>query len=707
MGAVAKVDAILPARPAARRALGETMTDIPRLGEVRRANAAQMPAATAAIDDHRDVATVEQDLFVGAKRRGLVPERANAPAVLAHPGPREASVLGAFDALLRRIDPISGRARPEDIATLAQRVGAIDSLNKPVIAAAAKDLLGRVSFDRQIDASDRDDLLEAIATLKAWEKHGPSLGTLRRAIDAALVQPVNVVPSKLVFDLDVRAVRDPAVSEFPAVSRLTLPTGALSKLRLDVDAERLTVTQVLADGVAVPFHVQRGRLEVTAPGAKTLEVRHSVRAAIVTKDEDFADAHGLIIDRRNPDDIQVLSLLWPYHAGKLFPANPTPPAALAIQASIAAPEGFTTLASNVTQLVPAYSAAVRASNNLKTISGPLTQGGVRLNFVVNRDGGLRPDGDFSAALVKVAAGLDHVEGILGMPYPGRVIDFVQTTSALGGMEHQGMPAISDASIADQSRVNGLVAVPLHEAIHGYFGNGDIIDGWASFTMSEGVTQYLTYRGLEASLGLQGADEAWVRSRELLARSLARKPQPLVAPVEGDVNAYFSSVPYELGAWSLRMAEQRLGRERFDALLGELARDNFGKPISVSQWADFLTSRTAIDFVAFYRTWGTLSGVPSYQVTVTPDGNTLALNVRSLGVRLPKGTTIPVRVEGEGGQTAMLQIDPGVGQFIDGGLAQTVEVGFPVRHVVFDPQHTVLAVAVRAENDSATRAASGG
>ena len=606
------------------------------------------------------------------------------------PGSEPPTLLGALHVALRNVSSTSGRVRDADIGALTQRVAAIDALNDPQLAAAGRTIVGRLA-DRRVDAVDVDDFLVAIATIKAREPRGPSIPALRNLLAQVALAAVNVSPTHLDFELDMRAVRDSGVSDFPAVSRITLPPGEHAQpLRLAV-ADRLSVREVLADGERARFRVSRGRLEVEAPRARTLEVRHTVRAHFIDTDEDFATASGLIVDRRDPANIHITSLTWPYNADQLFPANPDPPAVMHAAARLLVPDDFTTVGAEVTTPVPAYSVAVRASNNLKVIEGPTTAGGVKLNFHVYRDGGLRPDGDFTAALRDIGRGLDAVAAILGTPYPDGVINFVQTPNPFGGMEHQGMPAINDSAIEDNSRVPDIVKVPLHEAVHGYFGNGRAIDGWANFTMSEGLTQYLTYRGVEASLGVASSAEAWQRSREVLARTLAGKKQPLVGAAEGDVYDSLNAVPYELGAWILRMAEERVGREQLDAVLGELARAKPERPLSVEEWVRYLTLRTGVDFAPVYAGWGNIGGVPQYDVDVRRDATRVELLVRRLGVRLPSGTKVPVVVSGQNGERATVRVSLSDGESIDGGLRQSFDVGFPVAGVAIDPEHSVLAI----------------
>ena len=579
----------------------------------------------------------------------------------------------------------------DDVTALASAVGAVDAQNDPIAAAAAKQIADLIQFDSKIDDFEAPVIRNAAKTLQAMIESGGDLATIDRAVTKAAVPTVNVTPGKLGLDVDLRNVGDASQTAFPSVSRLTLKGKIPETALLAVNPDRIKIKDVQVSGKSVPFSVTQGRLSFQPGAQKDVTIAYDLTPQFITTDDDWQAATGLIVDRRDPKNIQIASLLWPYNTDQLFPSNPDPAAGLTAKVNVQAPTGFVTNATHADKLVPSYDVAIRSSNNMKEIEGPTTPSGTKLNFWVYKDHGLRPDADFKASLDSTAKHITEIERILKAKYPDKVINFQETTGGLGGMEHQGMPAIYDGAITDTSKLgNALLDDPAHEADHAYFGNGVRIKDWPNFTLSEGFVEYLTYRGQKAAQGDAYFKNDLELSKDRLSRSLARSPATLVTPKGGDINEYFTSIPYELGSWCLRMIECKLGTDTFDNLLAEFYHAHDRKAASLSDWAGFLTKKTGTDFNAFYQAWGTLNGVPNYELAFASSGNSVDLAFRGLNVKLPAGTTVPVKLEGANGESKTLAVTPDNGDFTDGAHHAILDAGFPVTKVTMDPDETVLA-----------------
>ena len=600
-------------------------------------------------------------------------------------------VLSALLTVAQDADPTTGRVKGDDVNALAAAVGAIDVEGDPTSAAAAKQIGDRIQFDSKIDDFDVPVLQSAAKALQAALGGGSAMGPLDRALTKAAVPTVNVTPGKLGLDVDLRNVGDASQTSFPAVSRLTLKGKLPETALLAVHPDRIKVKDVQVGGQSVPFKVEQGRLSFKPGTQKDVTVSYDLTPQFITKDEDWQAATGLIVDRRDPKNVQIASLLWPYNTDQLFPSNPDPAVGLTAKVNVQSPTGFVTNATHEDKLVPSYDVAIRSSNNMKEIEGPTTASGTKLNFWVYKDHALRPDADFKASLENTAKHVAEIERILKTKYPDKEINFQETTGGLGGMEHQGMPFIYDGAIADTSKIgNGLFLDPSHETDHAYFGNGVRIKDWPNFSLSEGFVEYLTYRGEKAAKGNAEFKNELELSKDGLSRYLIRSPANLVTPKGGDINEYFTNSPYELGSWCLRMIECKLGTDTFDNLLAEFYHAHDRKAASLSDWAGFLTKKTGQDFNAFYQAWGTIKGVPNYELAFTPSGNSVDLAFRGLNVKLPAGTTVPVKLEGANGESKTLSVTPDNGDFTDGAHHATLDAGFPVTKVTMDPDETVLA-----------------
>ncbi|HRH00856.1 MAG TPA: M1 family aminopeptidase [Polyangiaceae bacterium] len=140
---------------------------------------------------------------------------------------------------------------------------------------------------------------------------------------------------------------------------------------------------------------------------------------------------------------------------------------------------------------------------------------------------------------------------------------VPTTWGGGGMEHPTVVAIDPSDFAGSAAEARHTAI--HELCHHYSGNGVRIANWADFWLSEGFTEYLTHRSLEAVYGKTVSDARW---RTTISEARATAAQHPLRPRNDalDVREIFDGVVYVKGAWVLRTLEEAVGREAFDAFL---------------------------------------------------------------------------------------------------------------------------------------------
>ena len=160
----------------------------------------------------------------------------------------------------------------------------------------------------------------------------------------------------------------------------------------------------------------------------------------------------------------------------------------------------------------------------------------------------------------------------------------------GGMENPRLTFATPTVLAGDRSLVSLVA---HELAHSWSGNLVTNATWRDAWLNEGFTTYFEGRIMEAVYGATRADmERGISQDDLRATLAAFAPEDkalgrlLPDLSRRDADDGFGSVPYDKGALFLRNLEQRLGRERFDAL--------------VKRWFDdhAFTSQTTADFLAF-------------------------------------------------------------------------------------------------------------
>ena len=153
------------------------------------------------------------------------------------------------------------------------------------------------------------------------------------------------------------------------------------------------------------------------------------------------------------------------------------------------------------------------------------------------------------------------------PFPQAGFVEVPTTWGGGGMEHATVVAIDPAEF--RGPVDQAQHTAIHELCHHYSGNGVRIEYWADLWLSEGFTEYLTLRSIEAVLGKDVSDARWTATIADARKTSSvhpLRPRPAADKADVDMREVFDQLVYVKGPWVLRTLEQTVGRARFDAFL---------------------------------------------------------------------------------------------------------------------------------------------
>jgi leukotriene-A4 hydrolase len=193
------------------------------------------------------------------------------------------------------------------------------------------------------------------------------------------------------------------------------------------------------------------------------------------------------------------------------------------------------------------------------------------------------------------------ESLLGPYLWGRYDVLVLPPSfPFGGMEN---PMVTFATPTILAGDKSLVSLLAHELAHSWSGNLVTNATWSDFWLNEGFTTYVENRIMEAVYGKARAEVFRVLGWRDLATEIDRlggmqsKDTILHVDLQGrDPDDGATQIPYEKGAALLRVIEQAVGREKFDAYLkGYFQRYAF-KPITTAQFltdirANLLTDKT--------------------------------------------------------------------------------------------------------------------
>ncbi|MBI5545678.1 MAG: hypothetical protein HY901_17460 [Deltaproteobacteria bacterium] len=537
--------------------------------------------------------------------------------------------------------------------------------------AAADGLLSMLRHDCELDSFEVAPARKALGVLLGVSK-GPLPVDLEKVLAGAVPQAnVRVKHYDLAFDLS----KDGAA--FPARAIIHLERKAPQEAVLEANASRLHIGQVLVDGKPAPFEVRDNRVHVFAPGAKRLDIGYTIKP---TTPGD--SSYGLIHDKYSG---RMWTMTWPYNTGALFPSNSAPADGATSSVTVKVADGKQVVAggdleNGAFQLKansPAYGIAFYVDPSFERCSPSSSAGAVEVSGFGAAGEGI--SADVRAGYLETARkAVDFYSQWLGRYEYGDSLRLVEISGGMGGMEHTGAVAIMTSTALSESYSKETAA---HEVAHHWFGDNLRIKDWGDFWMSEGFTTYATHRFFKATDGDSRWCELWDRAKGEVQSALQYSPHALSAPAHTDVNEIFDSISYEMGGWMMRMIEAQLGTPEFDELIKGWYSKNKGKAVSTEGFIAFAKQTTGRDLAPFFKDWGHITAVPSFKADVTSRGSSVKVALRAQ-TPVPDGVLLPLRIEGEGGKTKTVMVDP--------AQPLTVDAGFEVTGWTWDPERTVLA-----------------
>jgi len=290
------------------------------------------------------------------------------------------------------------------------------------------------------------------------------------------------------------------------------------------------------------------------------------------------------------------TMLWPYHCGNLFPCHSNPADGTTFSLALTGvPAGkVAVFPATIPSEAPAYQIAWSIDAYSELALGT-TAAGTEV-AIAYRPGELAAAQQGGAHLV---AAFDWFEKTLGRYRFGKKVGTVSVRwplGAFGGMEHH--PRWHVAALALGNELTNL-----HEAAHGWFGDGVRIACWEDFVLSEGTASYLAARALEVIAPTAGA-AAWLSYGEELAAlspTLPVWPQSCGA-IDVIQDNLFQDAPYMRGAFFYRAVALRIGAARLDEALAAFYAAHAGKAATMHDMLDTIRSVTGFDPTACAETW---------------------------------------------------------------------------------------------------------
>jgi puromycin-sensitive aminopeptidase len=279
------------------------------------------------------------------------------------------------------------------------------------------------------------------------------------------------------------------------------------------------------------------------------------------------------------------------------------------------------------------------------------------------------------ALEVGAFALHYFTDWFGMAYPGDKLDLVAIPDfAFGAMENLGCVTfrerlvLIDPALATQAELQVVVDVIAHELAHMWFGDLVTMKWWNGIWLNEA---FATFMEMTCTDAFRPEWRRWVdfglaRSAAFDTDSLAStRPveYPVVSPADAD--GMFDVLTYEKGASVVRMLEQYLGADRFQAGIRHyMARHQYGNTETSDLW-DALEAETGEPVRRIAESWIFQGGFPEVTVGVS-GGSGVTLTQRRFAFDGGDGdggaeddrwsVPVVVRHDGDGGEAQRVLLD---------------------------------------------------
>ena len=272
--------------------------------------------------------------------------------------------------------------------------------------------------------------------------------------------------------------------------------------------------------------------------------------------------------------------------------------------------------------------------------------------------------------------MNYFENTFG-PYPFNQEKYGQIQFGWGGgMEHQTATFI----------VNYIRWLTAHELAHQWFGDAVTCGSWHDIWLNEGFATYSEALTREALDG-QTAFDNW--KTNVTGDIISQPDGSVYVQDTTDVWRIFDSrLSYSKGAMVLNMLRLKLGDgDFFQAIRNYVNNYKFHYALTPDLRQEF-ESQSGQNLTEFFNDWIYGEGYPTYNITVTRIGNGL------YDVLVQQTTSdasvsffempLPFKFTGNGGNSYETMLDNTAN-----GQHFTVNTGFEVTNVEFDPHHDII------------------
>lgn len=286
-----------------------------------------------------------------------------------------------------------------------------------------------------------------------------------------------------------------------------------------------------------------------------------------------------------------------------------------------------------------------------------------------------------------------IPGYFGQGFPGLV--YLSTLSYL----KRGDAAAGGGAESQDVFFNELLQA--HETAHQWWGNRVTAEGYGDYWLMEGLANYSAMLYLEKSGGSKSTDALLDGYRQALLRKgdsgqTVEETGPIVLGPRLETSLEpraWRTITYGKSSWILHMLRERMGDQRFMAMLAAMARRYDHKTISTEEFralaASFLPPKSDDPKLEdFFDQWVYGTGIPNLTLHYTIRGKAPALRlvgtIQQSEAGPDFGALVPVEIQLPRGRTTVRWVraasDP---------VSFTVPLAQAPLKVSLDPKHWVL------------------
>jgi aminopeptidase N len=375
-----------------------------------------------------------------------------------------------------------------------------------------------------------------------------------------------VIDTQLAFDVTAKT----------ATATITL--GASDK-----PGATLEVGDLMIDSVDVPYAAAMSKLDLGVPA--------STDPVTVTIAYHWANHEGFTGASKDG-----YTLIWPYYCGNLFPCHSQPSDGTTFSLSLSGvpADKVAVYPATIPGEAPSYQIAWSIDAYTELPLGTTTAG-TQIS-VWYRSG---EQSTTMAGTAHLVAAFDWMEQTLGPYRFGPKYGSVSVNwprGAYGGMEHHPMSHIASAAMGSEE-------THVHEAAHGWFGDGIRIACWEDFVLSEGTVSYLAARALDVVAPSVGAATWQAYMNELQQVSALDPVWPQSCGVVDVIrDNLFSEAPYMRGAFFYKGVADKVGADKLDMALHAYFQAHAGATGHMSEMLDTIKTVTGYDATACAQMW---------------------------------------------------------------------------------------------------------